>query len=113
MTTDFLEELVHSPNLLPAEHKAAAQLLQMMGTTKKDESKADVDLDILLAPHMVSISRHMHMKNSVLYRRYRVTHKLTCRVPFGPRDFTNGGKVTVASIHRKWHVSCRVILYVQ
>lgn len=54
MTTEFLEELVHSPNLLPAEHKAAAQLLQMMGTTKKDENKGDVDLDILLAPHMVS-----------------------------------------------------------
>lgn len=54
MTTEFLEELVHSPNLLPAEHKAAAQLLQMMASTKKDENnKADVDLDILLAPHMV------------------------------------------------------------
>lgn len=52
MTTEFLEELVHSPNLLPAEHKAAAQLLQMM--SKQDNDKTNVDLDILLAPHMVS-----------------------------------------------------------
>ncbi|XP_028968781.1 ras-specific guanine nucleotide-releasing factor 1-like, partial [Galendromus occidentalis] len=50
MTTEFLEELVHSPNLLPAEHKAAAQLLQMM--SKQDNDKTNVDLDILLAPHM-------------------------------------------------------------
>ncbi|XP_022672231.1 ras-specific guanine nucleotide-releasing factor 2-like isoform X2 [Varroa destructor] len=52
MTTEFLDELVHNMSLLPAEHKAAAQLLQMMNNTKKDENQADVDLDILLAPHM-------------------------------------------------------------
>lgn len=50
MTTEFLEELVHNTNLLPAEHKAAAQLLQMM--SKQDSDKTKIDLDILLAPHM-------------------------------------------------------------
>lgn len=47
MTADFLEELVNNSNLLPAEHKAASQLLQMI--TKEDQSKK-VDLDLLLAP---------------------------------------------------------------
>lgn len=46
MTTEFLEELVHNTSLLPAEHKAASQLLQMI--TKEDTSKK-VDLDVLLA----------------------------------------------------------------
>ncbi|XP_049269734.1 ras-specific guanine nucleotide-releasing factor 2 isoform X3 [Rhipicephalus sanguineus] len=50
LTTEFLEELVHNPNLLPAEHKAAAQLLHMI--SKQDQDKTKVDLDILLAPHM-------------------------------------------------------------
>lgn len=51
LTTEFLEELVHNTNLLPAEHKAAAQLLHMI--SKQDQDKTKVDLDILLAPHMV------------------------------------------------------------
>lgn len=46
MTTDFLEELVHNANLLPSEHKAAGQLLQMI--TKQSQVKG-VDLDVLLA----------------------------------------------------------------
>lgn len=46
MTTEFLEELVHNTSLLPAEHKAASQLLQMV--TKEDFTKR-VDLDVLLA----------------------------------------------------------------
>ncbi|KAL3257524.1 hypothetical protein MRX96_046472 [Rhipicephalus microplus] len=50
LTTEFLEELVHNSNLLPAEHKAAAQLLHMI--SKQDQDKTKVDLDILLAPHM-------------------------------------------------------------
>lgn len=50
MTTEFLEELAHNSNLLPAEHKAAAQLLHMI--SKQDQDKTKVDLDILLAPHM-------------------------------------------------------------
>jgi hypothetical protein len=46
-TTEFLEELVHNTTLLPAEHKAASQLLAMI--TKEDTSKK-IDLDVLLAP---------------------------------------------------------------
>ncbi|CAM1331460.1 RASGRF1 (predicted) [Pycnogonum litorale] len=48
ITVDFLEELVCNPNLLPVEHKAAAQLLQML--TKFDEPNDKIDLDVLLAP---------------------------------------------------------------
>ena len=47
ITTEFLEELVHNTNLLPAEHKAASQLLAMI--TKEDTSKK-TDLALLLAP---------------------------------------------------------------
>jgi len=47
MTTEFLEELVHNTTLLPAEHKAASQLLAMI---TKEESGTKVDLDILLSP---------------------------------------------------------------
>src|SRR5258708_588179 len=43
LTTEFLEDLVHNTSLLPAEHKAAAQLLQM--TSKQSlEYKEKVDL---------------------------------------------------------------------
>ena len=49
MTTEFLEELVHNTNLLPAEHKAAAQLLLMV-SNKSLERKDKVDLDVLLSP---------------------------------------------------------------
>ncbi|KAI1301458.1 Ras-specific guanine nucleotide-releasing factor 2 [Halotydeus destructor] len=47
MTSEFLEELVHNTNLLPAEHKAASQLLQMI--TKEDTGRR-IDLDVLLSP---------------------------------------------------------------
>lgn len=77
MTTEFLDELVHNMSLLPAEHKAAAQLLQMMNNTKKDENQADVDLDILLAPHMVSV-----LQFSFLYTQkigYSLENKISPR----------------------------------
>ncbi|XP_022256646.1 ras-specific guanine nucleotide-releasing factor 1-like, partial [Limulus polyphemus] len=49
LTTEFLEELTHNTNLLPAEHKAAAHILQMI--TKQDQHvAAKLDLDVLLAP---------------------------------------------------------------
>lgn len=53
MTTEFLDDLVHTPALLPAEHKAASQLLQMI--TKEDQNKK-VDLDVLLSPPIVPSS---------------------------------------------------------
>ncbi|UYV76857.1 RASGRF1 [Cordylochernes scorpioides] len=53
LTMEFLEELSHNPGLLPAEHKAAAQLLQMI--SKQDQDKILVDLDSLLATPMSSV----------------------------------------------------------
>ena len=50
MTKEFLEELVSNTNLLPAEHKAASQLLQMI--TKECEEER-IDLDLLLSPPSV------------------------------------------------------------
>lgn len=47
LTTEFLEELTNNPSLLPAEHKAAGQLLTMIS---KEDSSKKVDLDLLLAP---------------------------------------------------------------
>ena len=47
ITTEFLEELVHNTTLLPAEHKAASQLLSMI---TKEETAKKIDLDLLLAP---------------------------------------------------------------
>ncbi|CAL1269973.1 unnamed protein product [Larinioides sclopetarius] len=52
MTTDFLEELLHNNTLLPAETKAASQLLQMI--SKPDQEKQLVDLDMLLAAPMTA-----------------------------------------------------------
>ena len=49
LTQEFLEELVHNTNLLPAEHKAASQLLQMI-SKQALERKDKVDLDVLLSP---------------------------------------------------------------
>jgi len=49
LTTEFLEELVHNTNLLPAEHKAAVQLLQMI-SKQALEHRDKVDLDVLLSP---------------------------------------------------------------
>ncbi|GFQ66611.1 ras-specific guanine nucleotide-releasing factor 1 [Trichonephila clavata] len=52
LTTDFLEELLHNNTLLPAETKAASQLLQMI--SKQDQEKQTVDLDLLLATPMTA-----------------------------------------------------------
>ncbi len=49
LTSEFLEELVHNTNLLPAEHKAASQLLQMI-SKQALEHRDKVDLDVLLSP---------------------------------------------------------------
>ncbi|XP_031336878.1 ras-specific guanine nucleotide-releasing factor 2-like isoform X2 [Photinus pyralis] len=48
LTIEFLEDVIYSPNLLPAEHKAAAQLLRLLTKEKPESSK--VDLSTLLAP---------------------------------------------------------------
>ncbi|KAG8278165.1 Ras protein-specific guanine nucleotide-releasing factor [Homalodisca vitripennis] len=50
LTIEFLDDIIYSPNLLPAEHKAASQLLRLI--TKEDPESSKVDLDLLLAPPM-------------------------------------------------------------
>ncbi|XP_014483394.1 PREDICTED: ras-specific guanine nucleotide-releasing factor 2-like isoform X4 [Dinoponera quadriceps] len=48
LTIEFLEDIIYSPNLLPAEHKAASQLLRLL--TKEEQENSKIDLDKLLAP---------------------------------------------------------------
>ncbi|XP_060537024.1 ras-specific guanine nucleotide-releasing factor 2-like [Cylas formicarius] len=48
LTIEFLEDIVYSPNLLPAEHKAAAQLLRLL--TKEEVENPRLDLQKLLLP---------------------------------------------------------------
>lgn len=49
MTQDFLQDLIIDSSLLPAEHKAAIQLQQMIQKAAGSRSN-QIDLDILLAP---------------------------------------------------------------
>ncbi|XP_032666543.1 ras-specific guanine nucleotide-releasing factor 2-like isoform X3 [Odontomachus brunneus] len=51
LTIEFLEDIIYSPNLLPAEHKAASQLLRLI--TKEELESSKIDLDKLLAPPTV------------------------------------------------------------
>ncbi|KAI5722587.1 hypothetical protein M8J76_010625 [Diaphorina citri] len=51
MTLEFLEEIVCTPNLLPAEYKAATQLTQML---TKACTKHETNLQDLLAPPQVA-----------------------------------------------------------
>lgn len=52
MTITFLEDLVCCPTLLPAEHKAASQLLRLL--TKEEPPNPQEELANLLAPPSVS-----------------------------------------------------------
>lgn len=52
LTIEFLEDINYNPNLLPAEHKAASQLLRLI--TKEESDTNKVDLKKLLTPPVVS-----------------------------------------------------------
>ena len=52
LTIEFLEDVLSSPHLLPAEHKAASQLLQLL--TRDDPSHTKLDLNIILAQPLVN-----------------------------------------------------------
>lgn len=52
MTIEFLDDICYSPNLLPAERKAANQLLSLI--TKEEAESTKIDLKKLLAPPPVS-----------------------------------------------------------
>ncbi|XP_017765392.1 PREDICTED: ras-specific guanine nucleotide-releasing factor 2-like [Eufriesea mexicana] len=51
LTIEFLEDIIYCPNLLPAEHKAASQLLRLI--TKEEPESNKVDLKKLLSPPTV------------------------------------------------------------
>ena len=51
LTIEFLEDIICGPNLLPAEHKAANQLLRLL--TKEESNCSKIDLKKLLTPPTV------------------------------------------------------------
>ena len=55
LTIKFLDDIIHWPNLLPAEHKAAIQLLRLI--TKEQPENNKEELRTLLAPPTVRIRR--------------------------------------------------------
>lgn len=65
LTVEFLEDIIYSPNLLPAEHKAANQLLRLI--TKEELESSKIDLDKLLAPPTVSHERSFSLLLPILY----------------------------------------------
>lgn len=64
MTIEFLEDILFSPNLLPAEHKIAGQLLRLL--TMDETKKTLVDLNLLLIPSQVlySLSKYVFFQNN-------------------------------------------------
>jgi len=46
LTIEFLEDVLSSPQLLPAEHKAASQLLQLL--TREEPTHRKIDLNVIL-----------------------------------------------------------------
>jgi hypothetical protein len=53
LTIEFLDDVLSSPQLLPAEHKAASQLLQLL--TREDPSQIKLDLSVILARPIVRV----------------------------------------------------------
>ncbi|XP_033228809.1 ras-specific guanine nucleotide-releasing factor 2-like [Belonocnema kinseyi] len=57
LTIEFLDDIVYSPNLLPAEHKAASQLLRLI--TKEEPESSKVDLNQLLIPPLTQTKENI------------------------------------------------------
>jgi len=69
MTIDFLEDILFSPNLLPAEHKIAGQLLRLL--TMDETKKTNVDLNLLLIPSQVLYNRqYMILRHHIAYSKF-------------------------------------------
>jgi len=51
-TIEFLEDVLSSPHLLPAEHKAASQLLQLL--TREEPTHCTIDLNVILTQSPVT-----------------------------------------------------------
>lgn len=66
MTIDFLEDILFSPNLLPAEHKIAGQLLRLL--TMDETKKNNVDLNLLLIPSQVLLIYNIILKCWFLFK---------------------------------------------
>ncbi|KAK9306671.1 hypothetical protein QLX08_002746 [Tetragonisca angustula] len=63
LTIKFLDDIIHWPNLLPAEHKAAIQLLRLI--TKEQPENNKEELRTLLAPPTVKIKQSVETFASV------------------------------------------------
>lgn len=59
---EFLDDIIYSPNLLPAEHKAAAQLLRLL--TKEESEVNRIDLNKLLnSPLVINDYEYINFQN--------------------------------------------------
>lgn len=54
LTIEFLDDIIYSPNLLPAEHKAAAQLLRLLTKEEPESSKVDI-FQLISAPSVIKL----------------------------------------------------------
>ncbi|KAK1124151.1 hypothetical protein K0M31_007175 [Melipona bicolor] len=63
LTIKFLDDIIHWPNLLPAEHKAAIQLLRLI--TKEQPENNKEELRKLLAPPTVKVKQSVETFSSV------------------------------------------------
>lgn len=72
LTIQFLEDIMCSPSLLPAEYKAASQLLRLI--TKEEPENSKVDLSVLLSPPSVSIHVMLSVVESYAERPDRTRH---------------------------------------
>lgn len=66
---------MNSPNLLPAEHKTATQLVKLL--TKEETENVHIDIrKLLLPPSVINIHAHIHTRT----HKYLYTGCLTMTV---------------------------------
>ncbi|XP_072402937.1 ras-specific guanine nucleotide-releasing factor 1-like isoform X1 [Diabrotica undecimpunctata] len=71
LTVEFLEDIIYSPNLLPAEHKAAVQLLRLL--VKEEPKSNKVDVQRLLIPSPVASKESIETLSAL-----EIAEQLTC-----------------------------------
>lgn len=74
LTIEFLEDISYNPNLLPAEHKAASQLLRLI--TKEEAESNKIDLLKLLTPPSVRNEIIFFSVSLSLYTKERIFQKI-------------------------------------
>ena len=78
LTIEFLDDVLSSPQLLPAEHKAASQLLQLL--TREDPSQIKLDLSVILARPIVRfIIVHQCCCVTCCYSVYALPYSTDCQ----------------------------------